>query len=315
MSLPMAMILAGQDGQILTVNDALGQLVGYSEAELGSMKLGDIFHPDDLEADRKSSEQLFRGDVTSFAAEMRFKRKDGRCVAVAVSTTAFRRKGIPLCAARIVQDLSERNRLEAEIESRADSFHALCAASMEGVLIHDDSEVVLANQALATMFGYIDVAEIGKVPPGALFTTESRNVALQHLQAGNGHPIEVSGLRKTGSTFPIRIRVKSIRYEGRRVRLATFLARSSSVDRIRSQGNGTRSGSARPLSERELEVFRMLVKGTDNLVISKRLNISRRTVEHHVSHILTKLGVTNRTAAVLAAYHSGLLAELEGDDA
>ena len=34
MRLPVAMVLAGEDGRILTVNDALGQLVGYSETEL-----------------------------------------------------------------------------------------------------------------------------------------------------------------------------------------------------------------------------------------------------------------------------------------
>jgi DNA-binding CsgD family transcriptional regulator len=52
------------------------------------------------------------------------------------------------------------------------------------------------------------------------------------------------------------------------------------------------------LSSRELEVLQLLADGASNPDISKALFISRRTTEHHVEHILTKLGVTSRTAAV-----------------
>ena len=115
MRLPVAMVLVGEDGRILTANAALGQLVGYPETELESMKLADIIHPDDLVTDRDRSRQLFRGEVQAFAGELKYRHRDGRCIPVAVSTTAFRRKGIPLCAARIVQDLSPRLRLESAI--------------------------------------------------------------------------------------------------------------------------------------------------------------------------------------------------------
>jgi DNA-binding CsgD family transcriptional regulator len=60
--------------------------------------------------------------------------------------------------------------------------------------------------------------------------------------------------------------------------------------------------SARPvLSSRELEVLRLLADGASNPDISKALFISRHTAEHHVEHILAKLGVTSRTAPVAYA--------------
>jgi DNA-binding CsgD family transcriptional regulator len=63
-----------------------------------------------------------------------------------------------------------------------------------------------------------------------------------------------------------------------------------------------RAGPARPpLSPRELEVLRLLADGASNPDISKTLYISRRTAEHHVEHILAKLEVTSRTAAVAYA--------------
>ncbi len=65
---------------------------------------------------------------------------------------------------------------------------------------------------------------------------------------------------------------------------------------------------ARPaLSSRELEVLRLLAGGASNPDISKALFISRRTAEHHVEHILTKLAVTSRTAAVAYALRHELL--------
>jgi HD-GYP domain-containing protein (c-di-GMP phosphodiesterase class II)/DNA-binding CsgD family transcriptional regulator len=66
--------------------------------------------------------------------------------------------------------------------------------------------------------------------------------------------------------------------------------------------------AARPvLSSRELQVLQLLTDGASNPDISKALYISRRTTEHHVEHILTKLGVTSRTAAVAYAFTHELL--------
>jgi DNA-binding NarL/FixJ family response regulator len=55
-------------------------------------------------------------------------------------------------------------------------------------------------------------------------------------------------------------------------------------------------------------VPRLLSDGASNPDISKALYISRRTAEHHVEHILVKLGVTSRTAAVAYALTHELLA-------
>jgi DNA-binding NarL/FixJ family response regulator len=55
------------------------------------------------------------------------------------------------------------------------------------------------------------------------------------------------------------------------------------------------------LTEKEVEVLKLMVKGTNNVGIAGTLKRSRRTIEHHVSGILTKLGVTNRMEAALRA--------------
>jgi DNA-binding NarL/FixJ family response regulator len=61
------------------------------------------------------------------------------------------------------------------------------------------------------------------------------------------------------------------------------------------------------LSDREMEVLRLMAKGMSNKEIGRALWISETTVKTHVSHILRKLGRNDRTQAVLAAVESGLV--------
>ncbi len=66
------------------------------------------------------------------------------------------------------------------------------------------------------------------------------------------------------------------------------------------------------LTEREIEVLTLVAQGLNNDEIAARLVISPRTASVHVSHILSKLGLENRTQAALHALRAGL-ADLHPD--
>jgi two-component system, NarL family, response regulator LiaR len=60
------------------------------------------------------------------------------------------------------------------------------------------------------------------------------------------------------------------------------------------------------LSEREREVLALMAEGLSNQVIGEKLAISEKTVKTHVSNILAKLGVADRTQAAVYAWKSGM---------
>ncbi len=66
-------------------------------------------------------------------------------------------------------------------------------------------------------------------------------------------------------------------------------------------------GLGEKLSEREMEILRLLVKGLSNGEIAKALFISTNTTQWHISHLYSKLGVKSRTQATAKAHELGLL--------
>ena len=72
-------------------------------------------------------------------------------------------------------------------------------------------------------------------------------------------------------------------------------------------GNPVGQALIEPLSERELDVLRLLGTDLDGPAIARELTVSLHTVRTHTKHIYAKLTVTNRRAAIRRARELGLL--------
>jgi DNA-binding NarL/FixJ family response regulator len=78
------------------------------------------------------------------------------------------------------------------------------------------------------------------------------------------------------------------------------------LEQVSSRQSHTATQITSKLTEREIEILNLIAKGLSNADISARLFLSEGTVRNHVSAILTKLGVSDRTQAAVIAIQHGL---------
>ena len=89
-------------------------------------------------------------------------------------------------------------------------------------------------------------------------------------------------------------------------RLARKRLRALGMSQIpRGPQPATRANPA-GLTERQLEILRLLARGLTNAEIAAKIVVSTRTVDHHVSAVLQKLAVSSRRQAAIAAREFGI---------
>ena len=77
------------------------------------------------------------------------------------------------------------------------------------------------------------------------------------------------------------------------------------IEQFVIRGPATPPAGLEELTAREAEVLVQLARGLSNTEIAAELVVSHSTVKTHVAHILSKLGLRDRTQAVVIAYESG----------
>ncbi len=165
-------------------------------------------------------------------------------------------------------------------------------------------DVVLLDMRMPGMSG-LDVlnalAAVGKLPPTIILTTfDDDQLVLAGLKAGaRGY------LLKDVSLDQLVDAVKVVAAGGSLVAPVVTQRLLSGLERM--QNDFTSLDRPDPLTERETEILRLMAGGYSNKEIANSLGVAEGTVKNHVSNILSKLGVRDRTRAVLKAFELGIV--------
>ena len=119
---PIAVALVSTDGRWLRVNRAVCALFGYAEAELLGGSIGDITHPDDLEASLAIVRNLLAGEDRC-QVQKRYVHKRGDTIDALLSSSLIRdAEGLPSYFVCQIQDITERKRAEDELRASNEKF-------------------------------------------------------------------------------------------------------------------------------------------------------------------------------------------------
>ncbi|GHO98088.1 DNA-binding response regulator [Reticulibacter mediterranei] len=157
-------------------------------------------------------------------------------------------------------------------------------------------DLVLMDLRMATMDGVAATAQIRRqlptLPVLVLTTYDSDSDILRAIEAG-----ATGYLLKDAPRDQLFSAIRDVA-QGKSALAPTVMTRLQT--RLHSSGGDG-------LSVRELEVLTHVARGSSNKQIARHLHISEATVKSHLIHIFSKLGVTDRTAAVMVALERGLL--------
>lgn len=169
-----------------------------------------------------------------------------------------------------------------------------------------DSLVGYARQSRACV-----LAAAGPGDPGVGKAVEELELAITHFTAAQ-LPLEAAGARLRLAQLLVATDPSFARAEAMTAAEAfAWLGATAELDRatalLRDLGGPARTGVRRGalLTDREEEVLALVSQGLSNPQIAERLFISRKTASHHVSNVLTKLGVRNRVEAAAWAVAHG----------
>ncbi len=180
----------------------------------------------------------------------------------------------------------------------ADGLEAIGAIPAAGV------DVVLLDMRLPGASGLEVLRRLsaaGRLPPTIILTTfDDDELLLEGLHSGaKGYLLKDVSLAEL---------VRAIRAVAAGGTAVQPIATERVVRGLEStEASFPRLDPADPLTDRELEVLRLMTGGYSNREIARALHLVEGTVKNHVSSILSKLGVRDRTRAVLQAVRAGYL--------
>jgi two-component system NtrC family sensor kinase len=148
---PIGMAIMDLDYRFVVVNRTLSKMLGYTAQELTGKKFVEIAHPDDVQKQVASTEQVFKGELPNCSLEMRYLRKGQETVWVVLTATVIRyQDGRPLYGLAMMLDVTDRKRMEEQLR-QSDKLAAL------GTLVSGVAHEL--NNPLFILSGYIQLAK------------------------------------------------------------------------------------------------------------------------------------------------------------
>jgi DNA-binding NarL/FixJ family response regulator len=200
------------------------------------------------------------------------------------------RKGV-----RSLLELSEEIEVIAEASDGAEAIRTIPEIEPDVVLLD------MRMPGLSGLDVLRELSKTGTLPPTIILTTfDDDELVLAGIKCGaRGY------LLKDVSLEVLVEAVKTVSEGGSIVKPAVTTRLLKGLENLKTDFSSLDRPD--PLTERETEILQLMAGGYSNKEIANSLGVAEGTVKNHVSNILSKMGVRDRTRAVLKAFEMGLI--------
>ena len=196
---PVGMVFADiKTSRYTMANPAFRRMLGYTAEELTRLKIEDVSHPEDMVKNAELFRNAISGDSPSYTMEKRYRTKDGRTVWGSLTGVVISDAwGVPRFRAGMVQDITERKEMEAELRKREETFRVLAESAPVSIFIARRDRFVYVNRRFLELTGYTR-DEVSQLKVLDLIHPDMRPMVRERLHA-----------RLRGETVPSRYEIKN----------------------------------------------------------------------------------------------------------
>jgi PAS domain S-box-containing protein len=299
-----AIVLIDAHGNIEAFNPAAERLFGYTEAEVLGQNVSMLMpQPYRGEHDGYLERYLATGrrTIIGIGREVTGQRRDGSRfplhLSVGETEVAGERK-----FTGIIHDLTERVQLEDRLRASEARWRSIVDSAVDGIIVIDaKGRIESFNPAAERLFGYTEAELVGKnvhVLMPAPYHDEHDGYMSRYLRTGEKKIIgigrEVTGLRRDGSTFPLRLSVGEMHVNGERKFtgiLADLSARVQIEERLREQTALARLGEMAAVIAHEVKNPLAGIRGAIQVIGGRLPKESRDAAV--VKEIVTRIDALN----------------------
>src|SRR4051812_24516241 len=139
----------------ISVNQRYCEITGYSRAEILTLKLEDLTHPEDRPATRDFIARIRTGELPEYRMEKRYLKKDGTVIWVHLTVSIVRStSGSPMYLVAFVDDITERRTAQQEVSRTFSLLKATLESTADGILVVGlNGKILSFTKKVVAMFG------------------------------------------------------------------------------------------------------------------------------------------------------------------
>ena len=206
-------------GRFIYVNRAWKQAMGYTDAEVAALNIFDVISPSCKSHCSLLFQRIIAGEQVQ-TVEVEFTAKDGTAIMLEGSVNCSYVDGRPLGTRGIFRDITERKRMQNELQQSEDRYRKLFENAPEAIVVQSDGRYLCANMQACRLFGGESPEELVGVPVMTTIHPDFHEMILERIrninEAGATAPLRESKiLRKDGSVIDVEATSTGIVFQGK----------------------------------------------------------------------------------------------------